>query len=479
LTVLSARSTQCEIEILNLPKENNLDLRIRMTDIFIWFAGGEHRLLEKCTNVERRKFAMYGALILIPTTLAFISMSYALSTFVEDKRVIYTCGTLWALAVFIIDRFIVSTTFKSGLFSWGNAMRFFVRFLFAIILGVTISHPVVMLFFDDVIAKQIRAEHENNLLKEENALLGERNENNELISERNRLNSLLDCNRKLLTAEYSGKYVSLPCGESSGLRTCGKRCDILRGEISKIESSIQSVSKSIVLYDDNTEAQIERLRNSKIESYDYISRVEILGEIEEDSPHVWYARIFLMFLFITIDVIPVVFKATAIKTEYDDIVIKKRDNKHAAFQKEIVSEQQNHDDLQNRMFEWKKEKFKAIFTQMKSRSTKELIKALKNELGIKLDDSLTGVEKEENPVFGVGQEDSQKKSPFSLRDSLSNPITYIFFALAFFVLSYYLLTNYFLENQESKEQQAIMIALLGLVGGLISQMAPNFQKSKK
>ena len=56
--------------------------------IFIWFAGADKALLDRCTTLERIKYAMYGALIWIPTIAAVVAMRYALSTFVANDYII-------------------------------------------------------------------------------------------------------------------------------------------------------------------------------------------------------------------------------------------------------------------------------------------------------------------------------------------------------------------------------------------------------
>lgn len=445
-----------------------------MEDVFIWFAGGDHTLLEKCTSVERRKYAIYGALILIPTGLAFISMSYALSTLTTNEYIIYTGGVLWALAIFSIDRFIIATTFKSSFFSLQNAFRFFIRILFAVILGITVSHPIVMFFFDEAIVKEIKERHEDALIElEENQK--EEELNHPLFQELKELESSLDCHRELLTAEYSGDKVILDCGRSSGLARCGSRCDILRGEISKIEGRIDKKKGEIKDLQSRTDEKIKDLKSSRVESYDYITRVETLElmENESESSHIYYVKIFLMLLFVTIDIIPVVFKATSKMTEYDEIVQQKRDNKQKSFEQQARNEAKLNIDLLERLFSFRSKRFDTIFSDLSDKPTKDLVTELQNELGVKLDESSIGIEKEVSPL-----EDSDDRPPFSLREALSNPITYVCFAVPFLLMVYYILTNYYLDGEDGKSQ-ALFVALLGIFTGLVNQMAPSFKKEKQ
>src|SRR5690242_9378705 len=95
---------------------------------FVWLSGADPEILKQCTKLprtERRKFAGFGTLVLIPATLGLFSMGYAISTFssdpysinphASDPRIYITGAVVWFLIVLAIDRFLVSTLYKSAL----------------------------------------------------------------------------------------------------------------------------------------------------------------------------------------------------------------------------------------------------------------------------------------------------------------------------------------------------------------------------
>lgn len=84
-----------------------------MGRFFIWLSGADRVIIDQCTTMgrsERKRFAGLGALVLVPATLGFFSMMYAVSTLTSDPLVYVSAGVLWFLMVAAIDRYILSTT---------------------------------------------------------------------------------------------------------------------------------------------------------------------------------------------------------------------------------------------------------------------------------------------------------------------------------------------------------------------------------
>ncbi len=72
-------------------------------------AGSDEDILAKCPRSEHIKHAGFGSLVLVPATLGLFSMTYAISTFVENPFVYIAAGVTWAGIIFIFDRFLIST----------------------------------------------------------------------------------------------------------------------------------------------------------------------------------------------------------------------------------------------------------------------------------------------------------------------------------------------------------------------------------
>ncbi len=187
-------------------------------DFLLWCAGSDRGILSKCSDAEKIKHVGFGTLVAIPPILAFVSMSYALSTIDAinpESKIIYIGGFIWALIIFAFDRFIVSTHRKKNSDKEElKTVSFILRLTFAFVLGVTISHPLVLLWFDGSITKVIKEElieelHNQDSIYQIKFDNLERSLNNEKAKR--------DCYQKLLTAEQSGHRKVLECGFSSGL----------------------------------------------------------------------------------------------------------------------------------------------------------------------------------------------------------------------------------------------------------------------
>lgn len=301
---------------------------------FVWLSGADPDILKQCTKLpktERRKFAGFGTTVLIPATLGLFSMGYALSTFTSDPKIYITGGVLWFFIVLAIDRFLVSTLYKSSVQPKRNFwIALFFRLIFAVFVGIAVSHPLVLFLFDKSIETQI-AETErariDNRLKEiealkENAQLGEAAT---LLKEKTKTRDCLD---KVLQAERTGALkgeVRLNdgtlCGYSSGDAGCFDDCDsvkeqlkIINAEIAKLE---KSVSSDVDAVGKTTEKDIDKIKGEI--SRDYPARVRALAVISRDEPHIWWVESFLMLFFVFIDALLILLKGTTSMGEYEEI----------------------------------------------------------------------------------------------------------------------------------------------------------------
>jgi hypothetical protein len=118
--------------------------------LFFWLSGAGTETLEQCPNWEQRKYVAFGATVLVPCAFAFIACAYALSTLTSDPRVIYPVAAVWAFIILTIDRALLAG-YRPFLSWWRKLSQFSLRLLVAILMGLTIAHPLVLLLFRDTI----------------------------------------------------------------------------------------------------------------------------------------------------------------------------------------------------------------------------------------------------------------------------------------------------------------------------------------
>jgi len=122
--------------------------------IFFWLSGAGAEALEKCPNWEQRKYVAFGATVLVPCAFAFIACSYALSTITDRAMVIYPVALVWSFIILTIDRALLAG--YRPFLSWTRKLsQFALRLCVAILMGLTIAHPLVLLLFSDTISSVI------------------------------------------------------------------------------------------------------------------------------------------------------------------------------------------------------------------------------------------------------------------------------------------------------------------------------------
>ena len=125
-----------------------------MKRAFFWLSGAGTETLEKCPAWEQRKYVAFGATVLVPCAFAFIACAYALSTLTENARVIYPVAGVWAFIILTIDRALLAgyRAYASG---FRKLSQFSLRLVVAILMGITIAHPLVLLLFRDTVSSVI------------------------------------------------------------------------------------------------------------------------------------------------------------------------------------------------------------------------------------------------------------------------------------------------------------------------------------
>ena len=311
---------------------------MKVKDFFIWCAGSDTNLLARCSMAEKNKHIGFGTLVLVPAILAFVSMSYALSTLdmLDDYPLLSLFGgAIWAFIIFSFDRFIVSTHRRK------NANRkefqspvFFLRLFFALILGIVISHPLVMLYFNGSINDQI-AENVVNQKKQIEQTFDQKIDR--LEQRLFLLDSLLieketqrNAQEVMVSKEIDGEVIRNSQGEiiTTGLYGRGpsaenkiKHLNTLQAELQQLRIDRQKQMQLI-----QTEiAQLQFSRDITVASYtisnDYLKKEMALEQLKAKHSIVRSTQYFLILLFVLVDILPFIFKTFSPFGMYDRLML--------------------------------------------------------------------------------------------------------------------------------------------------------------
>ncbi len=134
-----------------------------ITDFF-WFCSGAHAATLKKYPTEHNKYVGIGATIFFTALFAALSGGYAMYfVFSGSTAAVFFAvffGIIWGLAIFNMDRYIVSSISKSGTTNQ-QIMQAMPRILLAIMIGIVISRPLELKIFDKEIRQKLKTSYLN------------------------------------------------------------------------------------------------------------------------------------------------------------------------------------------------------------------------------------------------------------------------------------------------------------------------------
>ena len=322
---------------------------------FLWFAAGaDSSLLRKCPVSDWVKYQGIGGIVIATTLLAFVSASYAFYTIFSPKTdtalsasldvqtyaFSAVAGAIWAVVIFNIDRFIVSSTGKGDgteKISWNELQQGLPRIIMAVIIGVCISAPLEI--------RILKPEIDAQLELEQNEYLAHLNTNSEgLIQSRKdelvaktdkiqkRLNERRDYfetrrleiakQRRLLELEAEGKTSKGVAGRGPAWRDKKETLDKMEGELQSdrrnheekaaiFSADIDRWEKQLTTLNTELDAAKESNQRQARSLDGLMKRIQISHEIGGVVP--WA----ILLLLLAVETGPIFFKMMLVSGTYD------------------------------------------------------------------------------------------------------------------------------------------------------------------
>ena len=129
---------------------------------FFWVCSGTPIAIIEKYPTEHSKYFGIGATIFFTALFAGLSGGYAIyfvfsgSTFASVWALLF--GLIWGVAIFNLDRYIVSSIKKSAK-GWKQFLQASPRLVFAVLIAVVIVRPLELKIFDKEIREQLRARY--------------------------------------------------------------------------------------------------------------------------------------------------------------------------------------------------------------------------------------------------------------------------------------------------------------------------------
>lgn len=123
------------------------------TNFLVACSGANKEIIKQCPT-EYTKYTGIGATILLTALMAMVSGGYAIYFVFNSILVSIIFGIFWGIIIFNLDRYIVSSIKKTGVFK-EEFLFALPRLFIALVLAVSISKPLELRLFENRIAKQM------------------------------------------------------------------------------------------------------------------------------------------------------------------------------------------------------------------------------------------------------------------------------------------------------------------------------------
>lgn len=298
-------------------------------------SGSSLKLLEK-TPTEINKHAGIGGVILFTAVLASLSSGYALYSVFDNFWAAAGLGILWGLMIFNLDRFIVASMRKSGNFF----QRFFAatpRIILAALLGIVISKPLELRIFEKEIDKQLNVIiNRNKTILQDSVNLRYSQLSANHLAERNeiysRINSLRD-EYNLASTELEKEVVGTATETTTGKMGYGQNAkrkeELKKVRKDELDAYILQMQPRLNELDNEVDAlAIQKQEEMKAavpteNSYTgFAARMQALNELSKNNKVLGLVSLFIMGVFISLEMAPVLVKLISPKGPYDYLLDK-------------------------------------------------------------------------------------------------------------------------------------------------------------
>jgi len=219
---------------------------------FFWFCSGVHQPTLEKHPTEHNKYVGIGATIFFTGLFAALSGGYAMYfVFKGDKAAVLFSlffGLLWGLAIFNMDRYIVSSINKNSS-SAKQIAQATPRILLAIMIGMVISRPLELKIFDKEIRERLKVSYLNNQRSKidtlnkvfNNKYTIEINKLNEGKAQRDSLANGIKADRQKLNYEVFGTKTE----ETSGVMGYGPYAKRKEEELRQRQQNLDSLNAEV------------------------------------------------------------------------------------------------------------------------------------------------------------------------------------------------------------------------------------------
>lgn len=311
-------------------------------------SGGNIHILRK-TPSEWNKFSGIGGIVLFTAIFATLSAGYAMFTVFDNIWLSVAFALLWGLMIFNLDRYIVSSIKKTGPW-WNQILMAIPRLILAAFLGIIISKPLELKIFEKEVNKQLntiiqrnktqlQAEMNGRILQQSGPFETEKNQIQTKIAE---YQKSYDSAAVELEKEILGKESGLTSGKVGFGSNAKRKAELKEQRRTDLENyqkqmapRLEYLDKEVSKVYTNIEKERDKTETFEDQFNGFAARLQALDELGKNSAIIAVAAAFIMGLFITLEIAPVLVKLISTVGPYDHL-LEKTENDFRLYSKEKV-----------------------------------------------------------------------------------------------------------------------------------------------
>ncbi|MBS1508338.1 MAG: DUF4407 domain-containing protein [Bacteroidetes bacterium] len=314
----------------------------KITSFLLFASGADLKILEQCPT-DKNKYIGIGGTVFFTGLFAALAAAYALFTVFDSYVLAILLGIVWGLMIFNLDRLIVSGIRKEDKV-WREWLSALPRILLAVVISLVIARPFELkIFSKEIDPELVQMEQQVYAAQEQEA---KSRFEPELVQIREDVNRL----KQEITdkAHQRDQLAQLAQQEADGtggskIKNLGpiykiKKADADKAELELVALEKENANKILALeslYKERSGAMLgvtNSLEHTRLNGP--AARMEALTRLVEKSGTMWWAHIFIVMLFMVVELSPIIVKLFSKKGPYDSML---RSVEHDFICKEVES----------------------------------------------------------------------------------------------------------------------------------------------
>lgn len=316
---------------------------------FLLICSGANLHILRKTPSEWNKFSGIGGIVLFTAIFATLSAGYAIFTVFDDLWISVGFAILWGLMIFNLDRYIVSSIKKTG--TWYSQLLMSIpRLILAAFLGIIISKPLELKIFEKEVNKQLntiiqrnktqlQAEMNGRILQQSGPFDTEKKQiqDKEVAYQKSYDSAAVELEKEIL-----GKQSGLTSGKVGYGSNAKRKAELKEQRRQDLENYQKQIAPRLEYLDKEvskvyTNIETERKKTETFEDKfnGFAARIQALDELGKNSAVIATAAAFIMGLFITLEIAPVLVKLISQVGPYD-YLLEKTENDFKLYSKEKI-----------------------------------------------------------------------------------------------------------------------------------------------